>query len=75
MRELYTIANEISKDWKNVSPYALPYLKALGFLSTVDDMYYLEDGRSMVRYFLSNAQGWKGTTARKIKLELKGMLK
>lgn len=75
MRPLYEIASEIRSDWKKVSPYAVPYLDAMGILNSIDDDFYLDSGRSVVAYFLGNASGWRGDTARRIKKELKGMLK
>ena len=75
MRPLYTIAREIRKDWKNVSPYAAPYLQAMSCLNSVDDNYILDSGRSIVSYFLANAGSWRGETATRIKAELKAMVK
>lgn len=75
MRPLYTIAREIRKDWKNVSPYAAPYLQAMSYLNSVDDNYILDSGRSIVSYFLANAGSWRGETAKRIKAELKAMVK
>ena len=65
------LANLIKRDWKNISPYAVPYLKAMSHLSSVDDNYFADDGRSVVLYFLSNAGAWRGETARLVKAELK----
>ena len=75
MRPLYTIAREIRADWKKVSPYAAPYLQAMSYLNSVDDNYILDSGRSIVSYFLANAGSWRGETAKRIKAELKAMLK
>lgn len=75
MRPLYTIAREIRADWKKVSPYAAPYLSAMSYLNSVDDNYIMESGRSIVSYFLANAGSWRGETAKRIKTELKAMLK
>ena len=75
MRPLYDIAREIRKDWKNVSVYAAPYLNAMSCLESVNDNYVFDSGRSVVRYFLSNAGSWKGETAKRIKAELKAMVK
>ena len=75
MRPLYTIAREIRNDWKNVSPYAAPYLMAMTYLNSVDDNYILDSGRSIVSYFLANAGSWRGETAKRIKAELKAMVK
>lgn len=75
MRPLYEIAKEIRKDWKNVNPHVKPYLDAMFTLDSVYDHYYLDTGKSIIRYFLANAQTWRGETARRIKAELKQMLK
>jgi hypothetical protein len=44
-------------------------------LTTMQDKYYYDDARSVVLYFLANAGTWKGEAARRIKAELKTMLK
>ena len=74
-RSINTIAREISNDW--AKPYfgAVPYLDAMHSLSTMQDKFYFDDAESVVRYFLANANTWKGETARAIKAELKAMLK
>lgn len=74
-RELSVIAADIRATWPKVSPYALPYLMAMEELSSVDDKYLYDSGDSIVRYFLANANTWRGEDARRIKAELKGMLK
>lgn len=75
MRPLYIIAREIRTDWKKVSPYAAPYLSAMSLLNSVDDNYLMDSGRSIVSYFLANAGSWRGETAKRIKAELKAMVK
>lgn len=74
-RTLHDIAREIRSDWK--SPYfgAVPYLDALSSLGSVKDQYGYDSGRDMVIYFLSNATTWRGETARRVKAELKALLK
>ena len=74
-RSLNTIAREIRSNW--AKPYfgAVPYLDAMGSLDTMQDKYYYDDARSVVLYFLANAATWKGDVARRIKAELKTMLK
>jgi len=74
-RSLSEIASEIYRDWKPVSPYAKPYLKAMQTLDSINDNYLMDSGRSIVAYFLSNASSWKGDKAREIKRELNAMLK
>jgi hypothetical protein len=75
MRNLYEIASEIRRDWKKVYFGAVPYLDAMGSLSSVNDKYGFDDARSIVNYFLANANSWRGEVARRVKAELKGMVK
>ena len=75
MRELYTIAADIRKNWTNVYFGARPYLDAMSTLSSIKDNYGLDSAESVVQYFLANAGTWRGEDARRIKAELKGMLK
>jgi hypothetical protein len=74
-RPIYEIAREIRADW--LKPYfgAVPYLIAMETLTSLTDNYGCDSARSVLAYFLSNATTWRGETARKIKLELKAMLK
>jgi hypothetical protein len=80
-RPLYEIAAEVYADiragnWPAKSNYAaLPYLRAMRELSTVNDSYGSDSAESVVLYFLSNAATWRGETARRIKAELKEMVK
>ena len=73
-RMIYVIADDIAADWKQVSPYAQPYLKAMQELTSIHEAYYADSASSVVAYFLANAAGWRGETARRIKAELKEML-
>ena len=70
-RHIHTIADEIRKDWKKVYFGAVPYLDAMSVLHTIDDKYGEDSAKSIVLYFLANAQTWKGETAKRIKAELK----
>ena len=73
-RPIHEIARDVNATWSKVSPYAQPYLDAMQYLTTINDDYYLDSGRSVVLYFLSNAATWRGDDARRIKKELKEML-
>jgi len=64
------IASVIRSDWKNVYFGAKPYLNAMCSLMSVSDMYGLDTGKSVVVYFLANANGWRGEVARAVKKEL-----
>lgn len=75
MRTISDIANEIQKDWKNLSPHAEPYLKAMKTLQTASDRYFCDPAPEIILYFLSNASSWRGETAKRVKKELKDMLK
>ena len=74
-RPLYEIADEIRADW--VRPYfgAIPYIDALSVMNRVEDGYYLDSGESIINYFPANANTWRGEVARRIKAELKGIVK
>lgn len=74
-RALSTIAYDIKQNWPKVYFGAVPYLDAMTQLNSIDDMYFLDSARSIVLYFLSNAQSWRGPEAKRIKAELKAILK
>lgn len=75
MRTLSEIAREIRSDWTKVYFGAVPYLDAMSTLTSTSDSFYADSGDSIVRYFLANAGTWRGETARRVKAELKGMLR
>ena len=75
VRALSEIAMEIRKDWKKIYFGAVPYLDAMSTLDKISDNYYFDSGKSIVLYFLANANTWRGEVARKIKAELKAMSK
>lgn len=74
-RPIYEIAAEIRRNWRPVNYAAAPYLEAMGALSAIGDSYGYDSGKSVVLYFLSNAATWRGEVAKRIKLELKALLK
>lgn len=80
-RKLYEIGNEIANQihdgkWsRGASAAARPYLAVLCTLDDVNSLYGAENGKSMVLYFLVNTQSWRGATARRIKAELKELVK
>ena len=74
-RLISEIASEIYADWRNVHNTAQPYLSAMCCLNSVSDNYGADSGRSIVAYFLSNASTWKGETAKRLKAELRTMIK
>ncbi len=75
VRPLYVIAAEIRRDWQKVNFGAVPYLQAMEQLDSIDSYYFEDSARSIVAYFLANAGTWRGETAKRVKAELKGMLK
>ena len=72
-RPIYEIAEEIEQLWSKISPYARPYLDAMRSLETVHDKYGMDDGASIVEYFLVNAGSFRGPDAKRIKAELRKM--
>lgn len=75
MRAIHEIAQEIRRLWKKPYFGAVPYLKAMDSLSTADGFYGADDAKGIVLYFLSNATTWRGEDARRIKAELKEVIK
>ena len=74
MRTIKEIAQEISKEWKNINPHASAYLLPMGRLNEISDKYGDDDGKTIVLYFLANATYWRGPTAKRIKAELKSLI-
>ena len=74
-RPLFEIASEIKKDWVKPNYAAKPYLDAMGSLTSVNDTYGWDSAKSIVLYFLCNANTWKGENAKRIKAELKSLTK
>ena len=74
-RPIHQIAMDISLKWDNPYFAAVPYLQAMHCIQNIDDMYGLDKARSVVVYFLSNATTFRGEDARRLKAELKDILK
>lgn len=77
-RPLYEIAAEIRKDWPQAWRESHPagaYLIPMSALTNITDRYGMDSAKSIVLYFLSNANTWRGETAKRIKAELKAMIK
>lgn len=76
-RPLHVIANEIVNTWGSAHVYfgAKPYLRAMQSLDKVTDKYFDDSAKDIVIYFLSNAKTWRGDDARRIKAELKALVK
>lgn len=75
MRAINEIAAEIREDWKKPYFGAVPYLEAMEALWEPTNNYGQDSAKSIILYFLSNATTWRGETARRIKTELKAMVK
>ena len=71
MRKISEVAHDVRREWKNVYFGAVPYLQAMYDLNDVGDHYGLDDAKSIVLYFLANAQSFRGAKARELKAELK----
>lgn len=82
-RLISDIAAEAYADMKAVKgksvgqgfPAAYPYLDAMLDLNSIKDSYGHDSAKSIVLYFLSNASSWRGDVARRIKAELKELVK
>jgi len=58
-----------------ICEYYKPYLEAMLFLSTPKDKYGFDSASEIVNYFLANASTFRGDNAKKLKSELKEILK
>ena len=74
-RPLHEIADDVRRHWPKPYFGAVPYLQAMRQLDGLNGEYGADSARSIVNYFLANAQTWRGPEARRIKAELKAMLK
>lgn len=76
-RTFQQIAKDIKSTWMNVYFGAVPYLEALLMLDTTDQetLYGIEKAGDIARYFLANAQTFRGADARRLKEELKTLIK
>tara|TARA_R100000458_G_C8225371_1_gene208539 strand:+ start:735 stop:983 length:249 start_codon:yes stop_codon:yes gene_type:complete len=73
-RKISEIANEIARDWGDKTNYAArPYLVAMFSLNSIEDEFIHDSAKSIILYFLANAQTWRGETARRVKAELKAI--
>ena len=78
VRPLHVIAGDIRDHWEK--PFlerghpAEPYIRAMGRLSRMTEMYGKYDAEEIVLKFLGNAAGWRGEDAKRIKAELRSML-
>jgi hypothetical protein len=76
-RTLKEIAKDIKKHWKPLPYTVANYVLAMTELTSLSDKvkFDIDDGRAVVTKFLLYAQNWRGEEARRIKNELKQMLK
>lgn len=74
MQSISTIAREISREWKNVNFAAKPYLEAMRSLDSASDSFGYDSAKSVVSYFLANASGYRGDTAKAHKAALKAIV-
>jgi hypothetical protein len=72
-KSLNELAYIIIEDWRPVNYAAKPYLEAMTSLDSIQDNFGADTGYSVVAYFLSNANTWKGDVARTIKEKIKSL--
>ena len=74
-RPIYKIAQEIMLIWPNVYFGAKPYLIAMLALTDINSKYGMDSSESIISYFLSNSSSFRGPEAKKLKNELKTIIK
>ena len=55
-RPLFQIAKDIRQSWTKINVHAKHHLDALDFLDSINDKYYEDSAKSVVSYFLANAE-------------------
>ena len=75
-RTFQQIAKDIKSTWLTVYFGAVPYLEAMLTLDTTDPnaSYRYDKAGNIARYFLANAQTFRGADAKRLKAELESML-
>jgi predicted lipoprotein len=68
VRTIETIAADIAAAWRNPNVYARNYLDYMM------NPWGYDSPRDAALYFLSNAAGWRGPDAKRLKAELKAVL-
>ena len=74
-KSIRDLAMECLEDWERPYFGAVPYLEAMQELSGISDYFGQDSARSVIAYFLSNATTWRGPTARRVKAELRELLR
>lgn len=74
-RPIFRIANEILEHWPKPFHAAIPYIKAMRDLTKITDHYGCESASTIIVYFLANSSTFRGEQARRLKDELRAMLK
>lgn len=74
-RPLYEIAADIKRTWARPYFGVAPYLQAMSQLDKITDRFYDDDAKSIVVYALSNMTTFRGDDARRLKAELKALIK
>lgn len=76
VRPIHEIAHEIIDEWAKCRiSSAWPYLQAMKQLDKIEDKYGADSAEEIIRYFLNNAETWKGKIARQTKRELLNLLR
>jgi hypothetical protein len=69
-KSISELAEIIANDWKNPYFGAVPYLDAMYSLQSINDGFGADSGKSIILYFMCNAQTWRGPIAKAVKAEL-----
>ena len=73
-RTISAIARDIRAEWgAKVNYAARPYLDAMLRIDGPNDMFYADDAKNIVVYFLANANTFRGEKAKALKAELKSL--
>lgn len=73
-RSFEEIIKDIRNDWKKLPKVIKECLNDLSKIKDSFDLYYWNEGKYEVEFFLNESHSWQGETANRIKLELTAIL-
>jgi hypothetical protein len=72
--EIWQIADLVLGDWEEIPKTAETDLVGMALMRNIEDSVGPIEGSKIVANFLSNATGWKGSLAKRVKADLRRRL-
>jgi len=75
VRPLFLVAEEIEKDWIDITEDCKYYIECMKELKRINNRQGFDSGKTFVVYFLAECILWHTSNSRKLKKELEEMIK